>query len=187
MSQESSSPSADCSLAALELPHVRLDALPYPVSLTAQRLAEYHLHADLVPGEFRAEALAESLAKEAKGKHFLLARASRGREVLAETLTAAGGIVEQVVVYQSIDVESADAEIAARLQAGRINWITVSSSAIARSLVKLFGDDLRKSKLVSISPITSDTLRELGFEPAAEAREYTMEGIVDAIVAAVIR
>ena len=107
--------------------------------------------------------------------------------MLAETLTAAGGIVEQVVVYQSIDVESADAEIAARLQAGRIDWITVSSSAIARSLVKLFGDDLRKSKLVSISPITSDTLRELGFEPAAEARESTMEGIVDAIVAAVIR
>jgi uroporphyrinogen III methyltransferase / synthase len=149
---------------------------------TAQRLAEYHLQADLVPDEFRAEALAEALAADAKGKRFLLARASRGREVLAETLAAAGGIVEQVVVYQSIDVETADPEIAARLKAGKINWITVSSSAIARSLARLFGDDLRKAKLVSISPITSGTLRELGYEPAAEATEYTMEGVVSAIV-----
>jgi uroporphyrinogen III methyltransferase / synthase len=150
-------------------------------SATAARLAEYHLRADLIPDEFRAEALAESLAADAHGKRFLLARASRGREVLAETLAAAGGIVEQVAVYQSVDVTTPDPEIAARLAAGRINWITVTSSAIARSLARLFGDELRKIKLVSISPITSSTLRELGFEPAAEAKEYTMEGVVEAI------
>jgi uroporphyrinogen III methyltransferase/synthase len=148
---------------------------------TAARLAAYHLRADLVPDEFRAEALAESLAADARGKRFLLARASRGREVLAETLSAAGGIVEQVVVYQSIDVQSPDPDIASRLAAGRINWTTVTSSAIARSLARLFGDDLRKTKLVSISPITSGTLREVGYEPAAEAKEYTMEGVVEAI------
>ena len=150
-------------------------------SAPAARVAEYHLRADLIPDAFRAEALAESLAADARGKRFLLARASRGREVLAETLAAAGGLVEQVVVYQSVDVESPDPEIAARLAAGRINWITVTSSAIARSLARLFGDELRKAKLVSISPITSSTLRELGFEPAAEANEYTMEGVVAAI------
>ncbi len=151
---------------------------------TAHRLAEYHLRADLVPDEFRAEALAEALASDAQGKRFLLARASRGREVLAETLTKADGIVEQVVVYQSIDVETPDPEIAARLKAGKIDWITVTSSAIARSLAKLFGDDLRRSKLASISPITSATLRELGYEPATEAKEYTMDGVVAAIFAA---
>lgn len=153
-------------------------------SATAQRLAEFHLRADLVPDEFRAEALAESLASEAQGKRFLLARASRGREVLAETLSAAGGIVEQVVVYQSIDVAAPDPEIAARLNAGRIDWITVTSSAIARSLVRLFGEALHQSRLVSISPITSATLRELGYEPAAEAAEYTMAGVVQAVMKA---
>jgi len=169
-------PTTHCDLRALA--GVKIAAIG---SATAARLAEYHLRADLVPDEFRAEALAESLAADARGKRFLLARASRGREVLAETLTAAGAIVEQVVVYQSVDVESADAEIAARLAAGRIDWITVTSSAIARSLARLFGDELRKTKLVSISPITSATLRELGFEPAAEAKEYTMEGVVEGI------
>ncbi len=60
--------------------------------------------------------------------------------------------------------------------------ITVTSSAIARSLAKLFGDDLRRSKLASISPLTSGVLRELSFEPAAEATEYTMAGLVEAIL-----
>ena len=41
---------------------------------------------------------------------------------------------------------------------------------------------MKKSKLVSISPITSNTLRELGFEPVVEAKTYTMQGIVDAIL-----
>jgi uroporphyrinogen III methyltransferase/synthase len=95
---------------------------------------------------------------------------------------AAGCSVEQVVAYRSVDVATPDPEVAAMLQQGRIDWITVTSSAVARSLVRMFGDDLRRAKLASISPITSDTLRQQGHEPAAEAREYTMEGVVAAIL-----
>ena len=72
-------------------------------------------------------------------------------------------------------------EIAEQMAAGRIDWTTVTSSAIARSLARMFGDSLQKTKLASISPITSATLRELGYEPAAEAKEYTPEGVVEAI------
>ena len=152
---------------------------------TAEELRRYHLEADLVPGEYRAEALAEELAGRCgSGKpRFLLARASRGREVLAERLTAAGGQVEQVVVYSSTDVERSEEDVAAAMSAGRIDWVTVTSSAIARSLVALFGEQLRNAKLASISPVTSETLRQLGYEPAAEAREYTTEGLVAAILA----
>ncbi|QDU27621.1 Uroporphyrinogen-III C-methyltransferase [Anatilimnocola aggregata] len=148
---------------------------------TAAELARHSLRADLIPDEFRAESLAASLATTAQGKRFLLLRASRGREVLAEELTAAGGIVEQVVVYDSHDITHASAEITSLLQAGKINWITVTSSAIARSLHSLFGDDLRLAKLASISPITTSTLRDLGHEPAAEATSFTMPGLIDAI------
>ena len=113
----------------------------------------------------------------------LLARASRGRQVLPEQLTAAGGIIEQVVVYSTNDVETADPQIAAALAAGRVDWVTVTSSAIARAIVGLFGEQLRKARLASISPVTSQTLRELGHPPAAEAAEYTMAGLVAAIAA----
>ena len=149
---------------------------------TADQLARYHLCADLVPDQFHAEALADALARQAPGRRFLLARASRGREVLAEQLAAAGATVEQIVVYTSTAVERPAPEVAALLRAGRIDWITVTSSAIARSLVRLFGEDLRRAQLASISPLTSGVLRELGHKPAVEAAEYTVSGLVAAIV-----
>ncbi len=151
---------------------------------TADALRAYHLQADHVPSEFRAEALADELARSAAGKRFLLARASRGREVLAETLRQAGAEVEQMVVYESHDVAAADPDVMAALEAGTLDWTTVTSSAIARSLAHLFGPRLRKTRLASLSPVTSATLRELGYEPAVEARVYTMDGLVEAMCAA---
>jgi uroporphyrinogen III methyltransferase / synthase len=149
---------------------------------TADALACYKLRPDIVPDEFRAEALAEALVVGAAGRRFLLARASRGRELLAEQLLAAGGEVEQVVVYRSRDVLVPNPEIAAALADGKIDWVTVTSSAIARSLAVMFGDQLHKARLASISPVTSGALRDQGLEPAVEAGESTMAGIVEAIV-----
>jgi len=152
---------------------------------TAEALAAYHLNADVVPEEYRAEALAAALAEPARqGQSFLLIRASRGREVLADELRAAGGTVEQVVCYFSRDVTQPDEDVAAAIGEGRIQWVTVTSSAIARSLHALFGDALKQTQLASISPVTSATLRELGLEPAAEATVYTMHGLANAIVRA---
>jgi uroporphyrinogen III methyltransferase/synthase len=155
-------------------------------SRTADALAQYHLQADLVPDQYQAEVLAEALVADgqAAGKRFLLLRASRGREVLAETLREAKAEVEQVVVYKSTDVEQMNEDVVAALNSGSLDWITVTSSAIARSLDALLGDQLHDCRLASISPITSATLRELGHEPAAEAKIFTMDGLVDAILAA---
>ncbi len=151
---------------------------------TARALEERGLRVDCHPEQYRAERLAEALAPEAAGKRFLLLRASRGREVLAERLRQAGAVVDQVVVYRSTDVTEPRPEVERLLQQGGVHWITVTSSAIARSLVRMFGPRLRSARLVSISPVTSDTLRELGYPPAAEATEYTMAGVVEALLAA---
>jgi uroporphyrinogen III methyltransferase / synthase len=152
---------------------------------TSDALSRYRLLADVIPLEFRAESLADALAGQASGKRFLLIRASRGREILAEQLRSAGAIVEQVVAYTSSDIDQPDPDIVAKLTAGKIDWITVTSSSIARALVNLFGQKLRQSKLASISPVTSATLHELGYEPAAEAEQYTMPGLVQSIQRAV--
>jgi len=151
---------------------------------TVDALKEFHLRADLCPDVYRAEALAEALAPLARGRRVLLARASRGRETLAESLAAAGAAVEQAVVYNSRDVAAPDSDISAALAAGRIDWTTVTSSAIARSLVRLFGEALHKTQLAAISPITAEVLAELGHRPAVVAEDYTAEGIVAAILAA---
>lgn len=149
---------------------------------TTNALASYHLQTELIPSEFRAESLADELAPRVKGKRVLILRASRGREVLAERLEAAGATVEQVVVYTSADVETPDPDTVELFRKGSIDFVVVSSSAIATSLVRLFGDHLRTAKLASISPITSETLVRLGHPPATEAKVYALDGVVEAIL-----
>jgi len=148
---------------------------------TVEALRSYGLVANVQPSRFCADDLAHTLSVDARGKRFLLARASRGREVLAQELKQAGAEVTQVVTYQSRDVDGADPDVTAALEAGTIDWVTVTSSAIARSLVSLFGRDLQKTRIASISPVTSSTLRELGVSVDAEAQQYTMQGLVEAL------
>jgi uroporphyrinogen III methyltransferase / synthase len=97
-------------------------------------------------------------------------------------LTAAGAIVEQAVVYESRDVTTLDAEVSDALADGRIDWTTVTSSAIARSLVRLFGVALQQTKLAAISPLTAEVLTKLGHKPDVVAEDYTAAGIVAAIL-----
>lgn len=150
---------------------------------TRQLLEKWGLHADVVPETYRAESLAKSLCETPiRGKRVLLIRASRGREVLAERLSGAGADVQQAVAYASRDVETADPRIAQMLREGRIDWVTVTSSAIARSLVRLLGEALPKAKTSAISPITADVMRELGVTPTVVADGYDMPGIVRAMV-----
>jgi uroporphyrinogen III methyltransferase/synthase len=100
---------------------------------TADELARYQLRTVLVPKEFRAVSLAEALVREAPGRRFLLARASRGREVLAEQLAAAGATVQQVVVYSSSDVETPDPHAAEARDAGEDLFLAIVSMRVART------------------------------------------------------
>jgi uroporphyrinogen III methyltransferase / synthase len=152
---------------------------------TADALRAYHLEADLVPDEYRSENLAAALRERVRGQRVLLARADRGRELLREELAAVAE-VEQVAVYSQCDALEWDATI--RDDAGRIDYMTLTSSNIARALVRSLDaaalDAIRagRVRLVTISPVTSAAVRELGLPVAAEAREYTTAGVVAALV-----
>ena len=137
---------------------------------------------DLIPVDSNSQALGNALEANAQGQKLLIARADRGTQTLSRVLSAAAIDFEEVVAYRSCDVDSADPEIAKRLIEGSVDWVTITSGAIARSAVRIFGKDLSNSKLVSISPATSEVLVELGFVPDAEAEIYNMDGIVDAIL-----
>ena len=145
-------------------------------------------HADVVPKTFTAEGVAEALWPEAQlGKRFLHLRANRGRDVLKRMLTNAGGIVTEIAVYRSEDRLRADPQIVEQMRNGKIDFVTVTSSAIAGSLVKMFGELLRQTSLVSISPITSNALCDLGFPPQQEANEASPVGMVDVLRMATTR
>jgi uroporphyrinogen III methyltransferase / synthase len=151
---------------------------------TASTLSQYHLNPDLIASLHVAEGMADQLETEVAGKRLLWVRASRGREVLAERLRPIASEFHEVVAYLHEDVETADPDLRTRMEAGEFDWVTVSSSAIARSLWSLFGESLKRCRLVSISPLTSQTLCELGLSVAAEAAEPTMEALVNAVLEA---
>jgi uroporphyrinogen III methyltransferase/synthase len=154
---------------------------------TAEALRSYHLEPDLVPSEFRSEALASALKERAAGQRVLLARADRGRDVLRQELVQVAE-VDQVAVYSQADALEEAPEVMGQLRAGEIAYVTLTSSNIARALLRALDPACRARveagdvKLVTISPVTSAAVRELGLPVAAEATEYTTAGVAEALV-----
>jgi uroporphyrinogen III methyltransferase/synthase len=149
---------------------------------TASCLADYRINADVIPDEFTAESLLKSLqTRDIGSKRILLVRADRGSDLLPEGLKKLGAEVHEIAAYQNVDIVEVDEAVRSQLSDGGIHWITVTSSATAKNLHRLFGDGLRTSRLAAISPLTAGVLEELGLEVSAVADPYTMQGIVDAI------
>jgi uroporphyrinogen III methyltransferase/synthase len=154
---------------------------------TAEALRAYHLEPDAVPDTFNSEGLAAVLRQQVAGQHVLLARADRGVEVLREDLSAVA-TVDQVAVYSQRDGQLDGSEPAMRmLSEGRIDFVTLTSSNIARALIGALDNSAReqirrrRTALVCISPRTSAAVRQLGLPVAAEANEYTTEGVLAAL------
>jgi uroporphyrinogen III methyltransferase/synthase len=155
---------------------------------TADALRRYHLEPDAMPPVYDSESLAELLKERVAGQRVLLARADRGRDVLREQLGRVAE-VEQIAVYSQVDAVDPGAESLQALRQRQIDVITLTSSNIARSLVRALDEEtqglIRSGvvRLASISPVTSAVVREMGFAVAAEAREATAEGVVQALIA----
>jgi uroporphyrinogen III methyltransferase/synthase len=155
---------------------------------TADALRHYHLTPDLVPARFQSEDLAAELKGRIRpGQRLLLARADRGRELLRHELASLAD-VEQVAVYSQVDAVDADSRVLDSLRRGEIDYVTLTSSNIARALIEQLDDTCRarlhsgETKLVSISPVTSADVRQLGFAVAAEATQATTEELIEAVV-----
>src|SRR5262249_2070437 len=102
---------------------------------TADALRGYQLEPDLVPAEYRSESLAAALKERAAGQRVLLARADRGREVLRQELSAVAE-VDQVAVYSQVDAIEPDAPALDCLRRGEIDYVLLTSSNIARALLR---------------------------------------------------
>lgn len=147
---------------------------------------------DLVPPKAVAESLAEALLPYARqpggsGTRFLLVRAESARDHLPETLRAAGAEVTIAPAYRTV-IPAGSAEQFKELFADGARWpdaITFTSSSTVTNLFVLMGasgitlpaEILR----ASIGPITSQTLRELGYPPQVEAEEASVAGLVEAL------
>jgi uroporphyrinogen III methyltransferase / synthase len=160
---------------------------------TARRLQRYALNADIVPDEFRGEAVAGALARRGQlgGRRVLLPRSDIGREVIAEQLRSAGAIVTEVVAYRTVLDETQSPEgpdIYGMLLHRRIDVATFTSASAVRNFVKVYGADqaadlLAHTVVAAIGPVTADAAAELGITVTVQPGTYTVPALVDAIVA----
>lgn len=147
---------------------------------------ELALHVDLCPKQFLAENLADELlaADSMSEKRVMLLRADIGRQIVVDRLTAAGALVRDVSVYETRRPQALPPRVLELLQANQIDWITFTSSSTATNFFALFGGNKLspQTKIASIGPITSQTLRDLGIPITVEARRSDIDGLVEAIL-----
>lgn len=154
---------------------------------TARAVQGIGLEADLIPPKYVAESLADALAPEARGGRILLIRAAEARDVLPEALTTAGASVTIAEAYRNqTPAESIPALRQLFGAPGEYpDAITFTSASTARNLIALLDAaavTLPSSvALVSIGPITSQALRELGYTPRIEAAEPTIDALVQSL------
>lgn len=153
---------------------------------TARALRAFGVQVEVIPADFRAEGLLDSLAVESlAGQRVLLPRAGGAREILPDELRRRGALVEEVVTYVSRAPATAEADFATWLDRG-VDVVTFTSSSTVEQFARILGPRLpeavRSTTFASIGPVTTATARRLDIPIAIEPEAYTMPALAEAIV-----
>jgi uroporphyrinogen-III synthase len=161
----------------------RIAAIGRSTADALEKLA--HLKVSLTPREYVAESLVAELAPQIAGCRVLLARAAIARDVIPDALRAAGATVDVVDAYRNAMPESAPALLREALHKG-IDAAAFTSSSTVTHLANAahqagIAFPLAGVAAISIGPITSATLRDLNWEPDAEANPSDVPGLIQAV------
>ncbi|WP_432665689.1 uroporphyrinogen-III C-methyltransferase [Wukongibacter baidiensis] len=154
---------------------------------TSKELSDKGFVVDSIPEEYRAESIIDDLKDKINaGDKILLPRADIARKVLEEELIKLGADVDNIHVYKTIVPEHESSELISLLEEKKIDIVTFTSSSTVKNFCKILGMEnleLLKGVLVAaIGPITAETAHEIGVKVDIEAKEYTIDGLVDAII-----
>lgn len=159
-------------------------------SSTVEALGEIGLKVAVTPREYVAESLVESLENQVQGRRVLLVRAAVARDLIPDALRARGATVDVVDAYRTVVPAESVAQIRTIFQSDRLtpDAATFTSSSTVTNFLQLLQkagvDPPKAMRAISIGPITSQTLRESGWEPAAEADPHDLNGLVQAVIQA---
>ena len=157
---------------------------------TADTIRAKGVRPDLVPGEYRAEAVVQAFGKQGvKGLRILLPRAAEAREVLPQELDRMGAAVDVVEAYRTVKPEGSKDEIKAMLEKGEIHMVTFTSSSTVNNFMDMFYEDsdqlfkwMEKVTVACIGPVTAKTAEDRGLLVRIIPSDYTLEGLTQAIV-----
>ena len=157
---------------------------------TAQALIDAGLHVTLTPEEYVAESLTAALGDQTQNQRVLIARAAVARDVIPDALAQMGAQVNVVDAYRTVIPEASLRNIAEIFASGQQlpDAATFTSSSTVTNFFHLLRaadlDRPHKMLAISIGPITSQTLRGHGWEPASEADPHDIPGLIKAVVCA---
>lgn len=153
---------------------------------TKELLEDKGLQVAVMPEVFRAEAVAEALKPLVKaGEKVLLPRADIARDVLVTTLKEMGLEVNEVIAYETVAADTDDNFLIEKMEQKGIHVVTFTSSSTVRNFMKLIGgrkDLLNGVTIAAIGPVTAETAEKLGLKADIVADEYTIDGLVQALV-----
>ena len=154
---------------------------------TADELRARGIEPDFIPEKYVAEHVVEGLLKLGiAGSDVLIPRAKVAREVLPKELKEAGCNVTVLPVYETRLVQASGDEIVASLDNGDIQYVTFTSSSTVENFFELVDSEVFRKypdvKIASIGPVTTETVKRFGFTPDIEPEDYTIPGLVDALV-----
>jgi uroporphyrinogen-III synthase len=175
-----------------KLKHLQIAAIG---PATKKAIVKRSLKVKMVPEEYIAESVVKGLRDKVNGKRVVLIRAKVARDVIPEELRAAGARVDVVEAYETVVPEKSRVRLRGLMKnaARRPHIVTFTSSSTAKNFAELLGQSktsassvglLKNVQFASIGPVTTATLRELQMPVAIEAREFTMGGLIRAIVLA---
>ena len=146
---------------------------------TANELRKYFIEPDLVPSEYIAEDIINEMKKIGiHDNRILIPCAAEARQTLKEGLTELGAEVDRIHIYDTIIPENIPEDIKDEVESA--DMITFASSSTVKNFFKIFKDT--KAKLACIGPVTADAVKDLGRRPDITAAEYTIDGLVEAIL-----
>jgi uroporphyrinogen III methyltransferase/synthase len=152
---------------------------------TRRAVEDLHLKVDLMPEEYVAESLVRAFAAEdLLHKKVLLPRAAVARDVIPVELAKLGAKVDVVEAYRNIVPADSTTRARAIFSAEKKpDWITFASSSAVKNLLAIAGREaLEGVHIASIGPVTSSTVCAHGLKVDAEARQYTLDGLIDAML-----
>ena len=148
---------------------------------SAQTLRNYGYIADFVPTSFSNKDLAVELCKQLKGEKLLLLRAKEASKELVEELEANNVEYTDISIYETYRDYRRTFDIKRLIK--NYDYVVVASSITAHTLCEMVEDKtVLEGRVVSIGPVTTGTCKRLGVEPLMSAREYSVDGIVRALL-----
>jgi len=157
-------------------------------SATERSLAKRGLNVEILPDEFKAEGLLESLkGKVLKGSRILIPRAKVARDILPIELQKQGAQVEVVEAYEATAPREGRERLELILEERPLDMIVFTSSSTVTNMVEMakpgaLRDTLKQTVIAAIGPVTKQTAEGCGLEVKVQPSQYTIPALVDAIV-----